>query len=85
MDGLSPAPALGPNVPVAVTQDASFDDSSSGRREADPGVSDRPTHCRDSGEFLSKLMACLRQSVHQGVPDELGRDTAPVRLRRLLH
>ena len=68
---LSPAPALGPE---AVIQDAT-DNSSCGRRERDPGLSDRPTNCMDSREFLSKLMAGLRQSVHQGTPAELGRDT----------
>ena len=70
-------PALGPKVPVAVIQDAT-DDSSSGRREGDPGVSGRPTNCMDSREFLSKLMADLRQPVHQGLPGELGRDTTPL-------
>ena len=56
MNRLSPAPALGPEVPVAVIQEATGDSSSS-RREGDPGVSDRPTNCRDSREFRSKLMA----------------------------
>ena len=47
MSRLSPVPALGPEVPVAVVQDA-IDDSSSVRRAGDPVVSDRPTNCRDS-------------------------------------
>ena len=59
MNRLSPSPALRPEVPVAVIQNAT-DDSSSGRREGDPGVSDRPTNCKDSCEFLSKLMAGLQ-------------------------
>ena len=46
--------------------------------ESLPDVSDRPTNCRDSREFLSKLMAALRQSVHQGTPAELDPDTPPV-------
>ena len=37
MNRFSPAPALGPEVPVAVIQDAT-DDSFSGQREGDPGV-----------------------------------------------
>ena len=74
----SPTPALGPEVPVVVILDNSTDDSSSGQRKGDPGVSDWPTDCRDSREFLSKLMAAFRQSVHQGIPAELDLDTPPV-------
>ena len=72
----SPTPALEPEVTAAVIQDAT--DSSSSQREGDPDVSDRPTNCRDSREFLSKLVAALRQSVHQGILAEL--DTPPVAL-----
>ena len=56
MNRLLPAPALGPEVPVAVIQDAT-DDSSSGRREGDPGASDRPINCRDSREGFSCIKA----------------------------
>ena len=62
---------------MTVIQDAA-DDSCSGQREGDLGGSDRPTNYRDSHEFLSKLMAGFRQSVHQDVPDELGRDAPTV-------
>ena len=81
-----PTPALGPEVPAAVIQDTTVD-SSSGRREGDPGVSDRLTNCRDSREILSKLMAALQQSVHQGIPAELDPDTplvAPPEVEALL-
>ena len=74
----SPTPALEPEVPAAVIQDAT--DSSSSQREGDPDVSDQPTNCWDSVEFLSKLVAALRQSVHQGIPAELDPDTPPVAL-----
>ena len=38
----------------------------------------RLTHSRDSCEVLSKLVAALRHSVHQGIPAELDPDTHPV-------
>ena len=69
----SPTPALEPVVPAAVIQDAT--NSSLSQREGDPDVSDRPTNRRDSREVLSKLVAALRQSVHQA---ELDPDTHPV-------
>ena len=74
-------PALEPVVPAAVIKDAT--DSSLSQREGDPDVSDRPTNRRDSREFLSKLVAALRQSVHQCIPAELDSDTSPVALLKV--
>ena len=67
-----------PEVLVAVIQDAT--DSFLSQKEGDPEVSERPTHHRDSREFLSKLVAAPRQSVHQGIPVEFDSDTPPVAL-----
>ena len=53
----SPTPALEPEVPAAVIQDAT--NSSSSKRD----VLDRPRNCRDSREFLSKLMAALQSQL----------------------
>ena len=69
----SPTPALESVVPAAVIHEAT--DSSLSQRKGDQDVSDRPTHRRDSREVLSKLVAALRRSVHQGIPAELDPDT----------
>ena len=74
----SPTPALEPVALAAVIQEAT--DSSLSQRKGGQDVSDRPTHRRDSCEVISKLVAALRQSVHQGIPAELDPDTHPVAL-----